>query len=136
MTSSFILKSFYNITGGISIGNGIWMLLSASTWFTQMPVGAENTGPLNSHFVHDVGLVYILVGIGAFWCASRLEKALATHLAMTAFMAGHALIHVGEILTGALPPVHWLIDFPLVTFPALALVALTPVLLKRKKLTA
>ncbi|MDN5215074.1 hypothetical protein QQ020_23535 [Fulvivirgaceae bacterium BMA12] len=127
-----IIKSFYNVSGGISIGNGLWMLFSASTWFTMMPVGAENTGPLNSHFVHDVGLVYILVGIGAFWCASKLDKAIEIHLAITFFMAGHALIHIGEILSGSLPASHWLIDFPLVTFPAIVLVGLTPVMLKRK----
>jgi hypothetical protein len=125
-----ILKAIYTILGGISLGNGLWMLVSASTWFKQMPVGAEDTGPLNHHFVHDVGLVYVLVGLGAFWCGHRLKNCMEVHLSITLFMAGHALIHVCEILTGNLATTHWLIDFPLVTFPAIVLISITPFVLK------
>lgn len=129
---NLLLKTTYNILGGISIGNGLWMLISASTWFSEMPAGAEDTGPLNSHFVHDVGLVYVLVGVGALWCGYKLKNCIEVHLAITFFMAGHALIHIGEILTGALPSSHWLIDFPLVTLPAIILIALTPMMRKLK----
>ncbi len=125
-----VLKSIYNVLGGISVGNGLWMLISASSWFQKMPVGAEDTGPLNAHFVHDVGLVYVLVGFGAFWCAKRLKTCIEVHVAITLFMGGHALIHVTEIISGALPASHWLIDFPLVTFPALILLGLSSVILK------
>lgn len=131
---NLIVKSIYNILGGISLGNGLWMLISASSWFNQMPVGAEDTGPLNSHFIHDVGLVYVLVGIGAFGCGYKLKKYFKVHIAITLFMGGHALIHVGEILSGALPTSHWLIDFLLVTFPAIILIGLTPIALKVNKL--
>ena len=130
---NLILKSTYNILGGISLGNGLWMLISASTWFHKMPVGAEDTGPVNSHFIHDVGLVYILVGIGMFWCAYKLTTCLNVHIGVTLFMGGHALIHIGEILSGALPTSHWLIDFPLVTFPAMILIALTPFTIRANK---
>lgn len=132
---NLIIKSIYNILGGISLGNGLWMLISASTWFNKMPVGAGDTGPLNSHFIHDVGLVYILVGIGAFWCGYKLKKCFEVHIGITLFMGGHALIHVGEILSGALPTSHWLIDFPLVTFPAIILIGLTPIAIKVNKLS-
>ncbi len=125
-----LIKSTYNILGGISLGNGLWMLISASTWFTKMPVGAEDTGPLNAHFVHDVGLVYILIGFGAFWCAYKSAKSIEVHVAITLFMGGHAFIHIGEIISDALPPSHLLIDFPLVTLPALILLGLTPTILK------
>jgi len=108
----FILKSTYNALDAISSGNGIWMLLSASTWFNKMPIHAADTGPLNTHFIHDVGLVYILVGFGSFWCASRLKKCTEVHFFMTLFMVGHSAIHTVEILLGDLPSSHWLIDFP------------------------
>ena len=127
---SLIFKSIYNVVGGISLGNGLWMLISATSWFSQMPVGAEDTGPPNSHFIHDVGLVYALVGIGAFYCGYDLKKCFKIHLGMTLFMGGHALIHVGEILLGTLPESHWITDFPLVTFPAILLIAMTPSIFK------
>ena len=129
----FIVKSIYNIIGGISLGNGVWMLVSASTWFVVMPVAAHDTGHLNSHFVHDVGLVYLLVGIGSFWCGARLKECVEIHFCISFFMLGHALIHIVEILLGDLPTSHWLIDFPLVTFPAIVLVGLTPFILKLRK---
>lgn len=133
---NLILKSTYNILGGISLGNGLWMLLSAATWFNNMPIRANDTGPLNSHFVHDVGLVYLLVGIGAFWCAHKIQTCLQIHLAITLFMVGHSLIHISEIFSGALPINHWLIDFPLVTLPAIILIVLTPFILNTNKLKA
>ena len=129
---NLILKSTYNILGAISTGNGIWMMLSDSTWFSHMPVGAEDTGSFNAHFVHDVGLIYLLVGIGAFWCANKLKKCIEVHLGITLFMGGHALIHIGEILLGDLPTNHLLIDFPLLTLPAMILIGLTPTIIKYK----
>ena len=127
---NLILKSTYNTLGAISLGNGLWMLLSATTWFTKMPIGAEDTGILNSHFIHDVGLVYLLVAIGAFWCAYKISTCFVVHLGITLFIGGHALIHVIEILTGDLPVSHWVIDLPLVTFPAIILIGLTPTMLR------
>lgn len=128
----FLIKSIYNTLGAISVGNGIWMLLSASTWFSTMPVDAADTGPLNPHFIHDVGLIYLLVGLGAFWCGYKLNNCIEVHLGITLFMAGHALIHMIEILTGVLPPSHWLVDFPLITLPAILLIGLTPDISKLK----
>ena len=120
-----LLKSAYNILGSISIGNGLWMLFFAASWYKNIPAGIEDTGPLNTHFVHDIGLVYFLVGVGAIWCAMNLEKCFPIHLTLTLFVAGHALIHIVEILVGLLPPSHWLIDFPLIFLPAILLIGLT-----------
>lgn len=131
---TFFLKSIYNILGSICIGNALWMLFSASSWFQKMPIAAEDTGPLNTHFVHDVGWVYLLTGMGALWCAKQLNKCFQVHLGITLFLAGHACIHIFEILTGALPTSHWLIDFPLVTLPAILLLFITPALFKINKL--
>lgn len=121
-----ILKSSYNIFGSISIGNGLWMLVFSSNWYYNIPAGIPDTGPFNTHFVHDIGLVYLLVGIGSIWCASNLKRCWILHVALTSFITGHALIHAVEIILGMLPSSHWLIDFPLVTFPAILLLAISP----------
>ena len=126
----FALKSTYNLLGSISLGNGIWMLFGAKSWFHNMPVGATDTGHLNEHFVHDVGWVYCLIGMGALYLSRHLKKATLLHWPILLFMAGHALIHAIEILMGKLPISHWWIDFPLVTFPAIVLVIITPFVLK------
>jgi len=121
-----ILKSFYNLIGATSIGNGLWMLLFAENWYFNLPAGIEDTGPLNTHFVHDIGLVYCIAGLAAFYCALRMTRCKAVHIGLTLFTVGHALIHVVEILIGLLPPSHWLIDLPLLFVPAILILAITP----------
>ncbi len=117
--------AFYWLLGLVSVANGIWMLADPATWFTQIPAAVTDTGPLNRHFVHDIGVVFCIVGLGALWCARDPIGAYPAHLGVTLFYAGHALVHVAEISFGLLPRTHWWIDLPLVFLPALALVVLT-----------
>ena len=116
---------FYGVLGVISLANGLWMLADPATWFVQIPAAVTDTGPLNRHFVHDVGVVYVISGIAALWCARTGAAAYITHLGVTLFYAGHALVHVAEISLGLLPHSHWRIDLPLVFLPALLLGVLT-----------
>ena len=124
------LKSLLNLMGASSIGNGLWMLFFAQNWYNNMPVAAHDTGPLNTHFVHDIGLVFIIVGLALLWCTSNLSTSLVVYIGVVLFYVGHALIHIVEILLGLLPPSHWWIDFPLVFVPAMLLLALLPAISK------
>ena len=128
--NTFLLKSFYNFMGAVNFGNGLWMLFFAENWYFNLPAGLEDTGPLNTHFVHDIGLVFCILGIGAFYCATKINNCRAVHFGLLAFIVGHALIHVVEILIGLLPPSHWLIDLPLLFVPAILILAITPSVLK------
>lgn len=127
------LKSLLNIFGASSIGNGLWMLLFAQNWYDNMPVAIHDTGPLNTHFVHDIGLVYLIAGLALLWCASNLPKSFNVFIGILLFYVGHALIHVVEILLGLLPPTHWWIDFPLVFLPAIVLIFLVPSVRKARE---
>ena len=122
----FYLKLLLNLFGAINFGNGLWMLFFAQNWFDTLPAGLHDTGPINKHFVHDVGLVYLLCGIALIWCAQYLKDSFYLFLSVMLFFTGHALIHIVEILVGLLPPSHWLIDLPLIFIPALILIVLTP----------
>jgi hypothetical protein len=78
-------------------GNGIWMFVDPSGWYASIP-GVPDTGPLNVHFVKDIGLAYLTAGIGFGWSAfggGCRASALAT-----LFIALHALLHVGETMMG------------------------------------
>jgi len=129
------LRSLLNFFGAVNVGNGLWMLFFAEHWFNTLPAGLHDTGPLNKHFVHDVGLVYFLCGIALIWCAFNLRSTYYLYLSVMLFFVGHALIHIVEILVGLLPPSHWLIDLPLIFMPALILVFLTPSISKHRKST-
>ena len=123
---------FYGFLGLISLANGLWMLADPATWFTQIPAAVTDTGPLNQHFVHDVGVAYFLCGVAALWCARAGATAYVAHLGVMLFYAGHALVHVAEISFGLLPHTHWWIDLPLVFVPALLLAVLTLPLVRQR----
>jgi hypothetical protein len=78
-------------------GNGIWMFVDPAGWYASIP-GVPDTGPLNPHFVKDIGLAYLTAGVsyawsafGAGWKASALA---------TLFISLHAALHVGETIMG------------------------------------
>lgn len=118
MRAAFV--AFLWVMGGVSLANGLWMLAHAWSWFTWLP-GVMDTGAVNGHFIHDVGIVYALSGAGLIWCARNLAAARPVYIGITLFFALHAVGHVAEILLGQLPPRHWWVDLPLVFAPALAL---------------
>ncbi|HEY8186124.1 MAG TPA: hypothetical protein VIF64_08650 [Pyrinomonadaceae bacterium] len=100
------------------------MLLFPLSWYTGLPADVPHTGPLNPHFVRDLGVAFIVVGLAFGWSAFHLEESRPVHLALTVFFTGHALIHVSDIVMGRLPNSHWVIDLPGVFVPALIMLAL------------
>lgn len=107
----------------VSAGNALWMLGHAWSWFRVIP-GVTDTGEPNAHFIHDVGIVYLLCAGGFVWCMRNVARAYPLFVGITLFFSGHALGHVVEILVSQLPHSHWLIDLPLVFAPALSLCVL------------
>ena len=119
-----MLKLFYVAACILSLLNGAWMLFFPLSWYTDFPAAVPHTGDFNPHFVRDIGVAYTVAAFGFGWCARNPPGSRPVHLGLTMFFAGHALIHLFEILTGRLPGSHWLIDTPLVFAPALLLIAL------------
>ena len=78
-------------------GNGIWMFVDPSGWYASIP-GVPDTGPLNVHFVKDIGLAYLTAGIGYAW--SAFGAGWKTSAIATLFIALHAALHVGETIMG------------------------------------
>jgi len=113
------------ILGAPNVANGIWMLISPEAWYTGLPAGVPDTGPLNLHFVRDIGAAFITAGLGLCVAAElpRYRRAAVTGAAM--FLGLHAAIHVADLIAGRLPAEHWLVDAPGVFAPALALIALS-----------
>lgn len=120
------------VLAAVNVANGLWMLATPSGWFTGIPAAVPDTGPLNEHFVRDVGVAYLVSGVGLAWCAQNLGRALPVLVGIAAFSLGHALTHVADILSGRLSASHWLIDTPGVFAPAILLVMMALVLAKRE----
>ena len=126
--AALLLRGTYVLFALAAIVNGVRMLASPAGWWASIP-GVEHTGALNPHLVRDFGVAYAVAGAVFAWCALHPARARLAHLAVTAFVGGHAAVHVAEIAAGQLPAEHWRIDFPTVIAPALwlCLLALPPV---------
>lgn len=127
-----MLKVIYFIFCVSSIINGAWMLLFPLSWYTDLPAAVPHTGPFNPHFVRDLGVVFLIVGLAFGWSALNVNRSRLVHLALTAFLVGHALIHVTDILAGRLPHSHWLMDLPGVFVPALLMIILAVPQVRRR----
>lgn len=123
-----VIRVILWLLAAVSAVNAVWMLAHAWSWFRWIP-GVTDTGVANAHFIHDVGIVYLLCAGGLLWCTRRPERGYPLFIGIALFFIGHALGHVAEILAGQLPISHWLIDLPLVFAPAvlLAVLACPPV---------
>ncbi len=126
--AAVLLRGTYALFALAGIVNGVRMIAAPAGWWASIP-GVEHTGALNPHLVRDFGVAYVVAGAVLAWCALHPARARLAHLAVTAFMVGHAAVHVAEIMAGQLPAEHWRIDFPTVIAPALwlCILALPPV---------
>ena len=49
------------LLGLIHLANGLWMLTAPEAWYAAVP-GVAMTGPLNHHFIQDIGLAFLASG--------------------------------------------------------------------------
>ncbi|MDB5412958.1 MAG: hypothetical protein JWR10_1293 [Rubritepida sp.] len=76
------------------------MILAPATWYATVP-GVTLTGPYNHHFIVDVGLAYLVSGLGLM-AAVRLGDRRLAWLA-SAWPLSHASFHILLWLTHGLP---------------------------------
>jgi hypothetical protein len=121
-----MLRAFYLVAAALSLGNALWMLAAPASWFFGLPAALPDTGPLNLHLVRDFGVAFAVMGVALAWCTRNPSRARGVHVAATAFLAAHALVHVVDLLGGRLPHRHWLLDVPFTFLPPLLFLALLP----------
>jgi hypothetical protein len=120
------------ILGAALAANGLFMLGDPAAWYSAVP-GVTMTGPLNLHFVRDIGCAYLVAG--AALAAFALDaRARAAALAAGAFLALHALVHLWDWASGREMLDHLVADLPAVFVPpALALWLAWPNSIVRKE---
>jgi len=109
------------VLAAINLANGVWMLVAPEGWYFGLPAAVPDTGPLNLHFVRDIGATYVTMAAALFWAASRRADRVALVAMVLLFHVLHATEHVLDTLAGRLPASHWLIDFPGVYLPTIVL---------------
>jgi len=113
------------LAGVANLANAAWMLLDPAGWYATLPAAVPDTGPLNAHFVRDIGGAFAATGVALLWAAFRPGLRVPMLALASVFYVLHALIHVADTLAGRLPASHWLIDAPGVYVPALVMIAVT-----------
>ncbi|MDH3727746.1 MAG: hypothetical protein OER77_09455 [Myxococcales bacterium] len=46
-----------------NLANGLWMLVNPGHWYIHLPANVPGSGPLNEHFVRDIGCIFSLIGV-------------------------------------------------------------------------
>lgn len=100
------------------------MLATPARWYHDLPAGVPDTGPLNLHFVRDIGSAFTTIGVAFCVAAVRPDARRGVLLGATLFYVLHAVVHVTDLAAGRLAADHWLVDLPGVFLPALLLLVL------------
>lgn len=106
------------LLGLAAMGNGVFMTLAPETWYWLVP-GVPDRGAFNQHFLRDIGMIYLLIGIAFIYGAIYLRHRLLLWSLPTAWLVAHALFHIWEVLVGICGPESLFEDFAGVTLPAL-----------------
>ncbi len=121
------------ILGAGSLANAAWMLLAPGHWYTELPAGVPDYGPLNVHFVRDIGCAFATVGLALVWAALSSRYRLPLVAVAALFFGSHAVLHVYDTLRGAVSGQHWRLDVPGVYVPAAILGVATVILARRRR---
>jgi hypothetical protein len=76
--------------------NGAFMLAAPQLWYGTVP-GVHDTGPINIHFIRDIGLAF-LAAAAALVVATREEVRNAALTPALVFLGGHAGLHIVEMI--------------------------------------
>ncbi len=110
--------------GVAAIANGIFMLFAPENWYFAVP-GVTTTGPFNQHFVRDIGLIFVFIGVAFLLGIARPELRVVFWAAPSLWLAGHALFHFWEVAVGICAASVIPRDFPAVTLPAILGLSIT-----------
>lgn len=122
-TDSWAIVFFLFAAGNLV--NAGWMLVDPAHWYLNLPANIPGSGPLNEHFVRDIGCIFGLVGvalaIGVFRPAARYGALLVA----CGFYGAHAGVHVFDSARGLFDSDQWKFDLIPVYGATLLLFAVT-----------
>src|SRR3546814_11444171 len=91
--------------------NGLFMLVAPLTWYELVP-GVTDTGFFNQHFVRDIGILQLFLGVAFIVGLLRPERRIGLWAALTLCLLAHALFHPLEVAARICAPSFITRDFP------------------------
>ncbi len=122
------------VLGGLALlnaGNAVWMLADPGHWYSDLPAAVPDFGPLNEHFVRDIGCAFLTFAVALGWAAVRPPLRPPLVAISAVFYVAHAVLHIHDTARGFVDSDHWWLDLAGVYLPALLLAALAIHLLRR-----
>ena len=104
--------------------NGLFMLVAPQVWYEFVP-GVTDTGFFNQHFIRDIGIIQLFLGVAFGVGIARPERRIGLWLVATLWLAAHAVFHLWEVAVGICGPSVLVRDFPAVSLPAIIGAVLT-----------
>ena len=104
--------------------NGLFMLAAPQLWYDSVP-GVTQTGFFNQHFIRDIGIIQLFIGVAFGLGLARPDWRVGLWLVATLWLAAHAFFHLWEVAVGICAPSALLRDFPAVSLPAILGAVLT-----------
>ena len=83
--------------------NGIFMLVAPAVWYDAVP-GVTDTGFFNQHFIRDIGIIQLFLGIAFGLGMARPDRRVGLWSAATLWLCAHALFHFWEVAVGICSP--------------------------------
>ena len=117
----FVMVAFNGIFLSV---NGLFMLIAPLVWYHFVP-GVTHTGPFNQHFIRDIGMIQLFLGVAFGIGMIRPERRIGLWAAATLWLIAHAVFHLWEVAVGICSPSVIPRDFPAVTLPAIIGAVLT-----------
>ncbi len=122
-----MVKQIYLLTavllGLAALANGIFMLASPLGWYFAVP-GVTTTGAFNQHFVRDIGIIFLFIGVAFLAGAASPGARVVLWSCAALWLSCHALFHFWEVAVGICGPSALTRDFAAVTLPAILSVTL------------
>jgi uncharacterized protein YjeT (DUF2065 family) len=106
------------LNGILLSGNGLFMLVAPLAWYELVP-GVTDTGFFNQHFIRDIGIIQLFIGVAFGWGLIRPKHRVGLWAAATLWLGAHAAFHLWEVAVGICSPSVILRDFPAVSLPAI-----------------
>ena len=113
--------------------NGLFMLVAPQPWYEFVP-GVTATGFFNQHFIRDIGLIQLFLGVAFAVGLAIPERRIGLWLVGSLWLAAHAVFHLWEVAEGICAPSALVRDFPAVSLPALIGAALTLWAIQRRQI--
>lgn len=113
MNNDIRWRVFFSLLAIGNVINGLWMLISPNHWYLNLPGRIPDFGPMNEHFIRDMGCLFIMLAIICVKAIYQSSWRAHAFFILQLWFIPHAVIHLFDTLRGLVSMEHLYMDIPL-----------------------